>query len=371
MLPIRHGTRSTMHTSVTLAVFVAVALALAPAAASAQGACNSPGGSTYQLSLTSVPGADLKGKAFKTRITVNGHSHDVLIDTGSPAVNVPRSLLGSNVTVLSTNQQYGYVSSGNYYMGDWVLAAVSLTAKNAKGQKVTLTTPQIPVFGATQSCHGKPPNVTCKPLGANDGLGMMGIGYKPYKVPVTQQTTPPPRSPNVLLNLPETKNNPGYVIRADSFTVGVPKGGGFKMVPLSGSGDSLAPQGCIAYTAVNGQTDPVCGTLLMDTGINHLYLTMPTAADCPAGLGQKEVKVTVTAPPGAGAQPALHWVYTTAPQQATSIGAGSSGDNCVTEDQTKPSTGYHINTSRMLLADYDYLYDATCKAVGFHPVTKQ
>ena len=360
-----------MHKPVkALAVSVAAVLALAPMAASAQGACNSPGGATYQLSLTSVPRADLKGKAFRTSLTVNGQPHDVLLDTGSPAVNVPRSLL-SNVTVLSTNQQYGYVSSGIYYMGDWVLASVSLTATDEKGKTVTLTTPQMPVFGAIKSCHGKPPNATCKPLAAKDGLGMMGIGYKPYKVPVAQPPAQPLLSTNVLLNLPETKNNSGYVISADSFTVGVPKDSGFKMVPLSGSGDSLAPQGCIAYTAVNGQAGPFCGSLLMDTGINHLYLTMPTAAYCPAGLGRKKVKVTVTAPSGAGAQPALHWVYTTAPRQATSTGAGSSGDNCATEDPAKPATGYHINTGRMLLADYNYLYDATCNAVGFHPVPRR
>ncbi len=140
-----------MHQSAKLLASVsAAALALAPTAMAQQPQCApNPDAAVFELALDKVPGPDLKGTPFTTTITIAGKSRSVLIDTGSPAVNVPYAMLPPGATTLVKDAYYGYISSGNYYQGDWVLTQVTLSVKDPRTQQPTsLQTPVMPVFGA-------------------------------------------------------------------------------------------------------------------------------------------------------------------------------------------------------------------------------
>ncbi|HYC05950.1 MAG TPA: hypothetical protein VED40_21840 [Azospirillaceae bacterium] len=347
-----------MHKSARfLALTSAAILALAPAAGAQQ--CQPPAGQAYELALSSSPGANLKTAAFKTRITVNGQQREVLIDTGSSAINVPAALL-QGVTPAVTGVYYSYVSSGRIYKGNWYLVKVTLPTI---GATPGLSTDTLAVFGTTDTCSGTLEAPTdCLKLDPSDPLGMMGVSYNPYSLPTQVQGNPT----NAFLALPATAANPGYVITASRVWLGIDgrTTGQFGQLPVTADKSGrLSPSGCISYTVGGNTGAPLCGTLLMDTGINHLYLTMPPNS-CPP---KSAVAVQVTAPDPAGA--VLNWSYAANFGQATTSAAGSSGDNCVQETGTGGTN--HTNTGRMVLAQYDYLYDGTCKAVGFRPVKPQ
>jgi len=358
-----------MHAFRFAARLTAAVMAIStPAAALAQ-TCSYGTGAALSIALVpQAPGPNLMTTPFYAQVAVGGGgAHQVLVDTGSPAIAMALSKIGSNYTVLSQNQTYGYVSSGNYFMGDWVLANVSVTL--AGGGSATTTAP-IPVFGATQYCENKD---NCQPLSDKQvaTFGMLGVGFKPFTVPGLAAGVTVPNT-NLFMNLPvETQ---GYVITANSIQVGLNQANtaNFKTLPAP---NATPPQTCISYTAANGQTGPFCGaTLLMDTGINHFYLTMPQGY-CPAngdsqGVAPNGTTVTLSAP--STQDPILNFTFT----------VGGTGNppmtpsyvNCVTETGgtvPPPPSAFHVNTGRMVVAGMDYMYNPQCGVVGFRPTTAQ
>ncbi|MBM7112382.1 hypothetical protein [Archangium primigenium] len=345
------------------------------------GTCDDGTGESLSIQLHPAPGKALMQTPYRASIKVSGGPvHQVEIDTGSAAIILPKTLIGPDATLLSSGQSYGYVSSGNGYLGDWMLAKVEVALDQSKGGPATATSSEpIPVFGVTHTCKGKPtPERThCTALDEKPGhLGMMGIGYRPFTVP--GQTARALPSTNLFMNL--GRQTPGYVITSRSIQVGLNRENtqGFKTLPLVASANGqLAPRTCIRYATEEGKTKELCGaSLLMDTGINHFYLTMP-AKYCPAksldGRAPKGAGFTLSAPDSKN--PVLAFSF--------KVGDPASSPmlpeyvNCVTEPGT-PSTppssdSFHVNTGRTVLAGMDYLYrasdDPACHVIGFRPTT--
>jgi hypothetical protein len=274
----------------------------------------------------------------------------------------------------------------NSYLGDWVLAKVEVSLASHRGGPATATSRvAIPVYGVTHTCKGEPAApeyANCTPLPDNQPsyIGMMGISYKPFKVPVTVPNKDAGTLPSANLFMNLGSQTPGYIITADRLEVGLNEKNtqDFKTLPMvKAANGTLSPRTCITYAAENGTTTPLCGaTLLMDTGINHFYLTMPDKY-CPAnsinGKAPKGAAFTLSAPDTNN--PVLAFSFkvddpSSSPMMPAYV-------NCVTDTRdpsaTPSSALFHVNTGRMVLAGMDYMYRASdnpaCHVIGFRPTT--
>lgn len=355
---------------VFVSLALAVSIAASPLAVSAQ-TCSYANEESLAIALTKPPGADLIATPFHAMVKAGpaAPEHIVLVDTGSPAVILPFEFIDKNAPgyrVLATDAHYGYVSSGNTYKGNWVMVPMTIKLAQPYRGSDTFTTEPMPVYGITATCKGE----TCTPLdvkGEGGKIGMMGISYKPH---ASLPDGVPPTT-NLFFNL--QRGNPGYILTANSIHVGLNKTNtaDFRTLPLAGSEANPAPGVCIKYAKVDGQEFQTCSaSLLVDTGINHFYLTMPP------GFCPRKDDNTVSLFTGKD-DPVLAFDFTwsgieTPPKQSKSSSPmAPNGGDCVTGASVAlpEGTTFHVNTGRMVIAGKDYMYDHSCKAVGFRPTT--
>ena len=85
-----------------------------------------PNDATYHVPFTSA--SSLKSGLHVRAALGGGAPHAFLLDTGSVGVLAPRSALGADFQQFDPSQdiQFGYVSSGNAYYGQWVKVPVVL-----------------------------------------------------------------------------------------------------------------------------------------------------------------------------------------------------------------------------------------------------
>src|SRR5215475_2039174 len=121
----------------------------------------------------------------------------------------------------------------------------------------------------------------CTPNDAPHGISMMGIGFG--RRHDHQAQSGPDKNP--FLNIAHLNNDGanearmrrGYIVTRRGVHVGLTAAntqGDFSYVKLASAPDGrdwAATPGCIS---VNG-TKPACGSLLMDTGVTVMYLTVP------------------------------------------------------------------------------------------------
>lgn len=338
------------------------------------------------IKLHPPPGGALKDTPFHASIRIGGGTPKVVqVDTGSPAILVPREVIGPEATVLSKGQSYGYISSGRGYLGDWVLAKVEVELDNGQGGPPRATSRvAIPVYGVTHyDCKANPADPShprCKPLPKGPSkMGMMGISYKPFQVPVTEPGVDASKLPGANLFLNLGSQTPGYILTADSLQVGLNQSNtrDFQTLPMvAGAKGEALPRTCISYVAENGKKGPFCGaSLLMDTGINSFYLTMP-AGYCPAKTsadGKAPTGATFTLSAPDLEHPVLAYSFKVGDRASSPM--TPEDVKCVSEPGTsaqEPSpSSFHVNTGRMVLAGMDYLYrasdDPACQVIGFRP----
>ena len=156
----------------------------------------------------------------------------------------------------------------------------------------------------------------------------------------------------------------GYLVTRGGVFVGLTAAntkGDFAFVKLDRAGDDWAPTPvCIS---VNGATPAACGTLLMDTGVTAMYLTVPATQAPDAMLtsnGRSQTliggtKLTISIPTEAS------------PQTFYSFTVGESGNPLAPSalnlvSRVRPP---FVNTSVHFLNGFDYLYDADGGFVGF------
>jgi hypothetical protein len=257
--------------------------------------------------------------------------------------------------------QLTYSSSGRIMIGRWVVTPVTVMGANGAG----ITTTPIPVLAVDRvECTDNARR--CTPREAPRGISMLGIGFA-RRHDHQPQSGP---SKNPFLNVAAVNGSKaghlrrGYLISSSGVSVGLTAGntqGDFAYIKLERAGDDwAATPACIA---VNGAAPAACGTLLMDTGVAVMYLTVPDSQApntllTSNGLSQTLVdgtKLTISIPSEA------------APQALYSFTVGDAANplapaRLILVSRVRPP---FVNTSVHFLNGFDYLYDADGGYVGF------
>jgi hypothetical protein len=328
--------------------------------------------------------------AYVMHVSVGGGpTRAVEIDTGSTGIAVwenyiPKSTPATDVTL---PKYIEYNSSSRTMYGKWVHATVKLS--DCSGTSVTI--PRLPVLAVNRiTCPkgcGQTPEEQLPLLRA---LGMMGVGF--------DRGAGMGKAPeNPFLHLPAMETGAmqrGYVITSDrGVTLGMSPAdlNGFRFLPLqpvAGGGpfEWQQARGCVSI-AGGGIVTPgqkVCGNVLMDTGVDTMYLTYleapafqptiltlpnsngfiwqcPPQGACTVNAGQPAT-VTVTWPDSG--TPAFQYPVTSPQRFFADKPVPNAAHVHMNASATSP---VFVNTSRQLLYTADYLYDATCGRIGFRP----
>jgi len=308
--------------------------------------------------------------SFRLHVSVGGGpAHDVIMDTGSTGLVVPASALGPGAQITTDPFSLEYTSSGIIEGGHWATAAVRLgvPADYVVGSPGNYATTVPLRFGVVETVTCDPAFPACTTNGDVEGVGVMGVGFD-------RGLPEYPMTINPFLQVAEIAAgtmHAGYVVsqHPPQVIVGLDAAvqSGFQALPLApksgypGEWDSTSVEGCVTLPALPSWGTQ-CGRPLIDTGIAGGILTTP-AAMRPTQLATKspgqldlgvEVDITVPAAPAVATYSFV-------------IGAGdpSTPDYVYLRDSTDGTL--HINTSRHLLAAYDYLFDARDGAIGFRP----
>lgn len=368
-------------------LLLAVSLVVVTGFAAAQQPCTYPK-KTIPLKTPAGPGG------FYVDVKVGGGPARTLqVDTGSTGVALWRKYIGQSTPMDPPPPQnfIYYNSSRKALCGEWVLSSVEI----GDGKNPSLVSiPAMPVLAVDYMCIGEPANTACgctKRIEHLPDLGMLGVGFdRGFGMGGARE--------NPFLRLPEMETGDihrGYVITTEGITLGMNADDvrGFQLLPLTKAvPDSPRPdweewrqaRGCVAITG-GGIKQPgrkVCGEILMDTGVDTMYLsyaqtTLP--AFTPA-IPQKGTDLWCCSHGTCGfhgpqrAQVTVSWPDTGEPKFTYRAQAPDGFDwrqqnptTAFIHGTTLPDRGekLFVNTSRQLLAQADYLYDATCGYVGF------
>lgn len=299
-------------------------------------------------------------------LAVGGAVHRAVMDTGSTGVVISATSIAGFETLTPLGPgEITYTSSGRIMRG--VNVRVPVTIVGADG--TSLTTSPIPVLAVTRIDCLKTAR-DCRPVDAPRRVSMLGIGFA--RAHDRQPGAGPQRNP--FLNLPRMggAGQParGYVVSRSGVQVGIAESDKaafartnalVKLKSDAARGDWEATPVCLALA---GRMPAACGTLLMDTGVSTMYLTLPAAQT--DGLETVDLRgervladgarLDIRPGPGEGA-PA--YGFTTgendpaAPERVILVGDG----------QRRP----FVNTSVRALNAFDYLFDADAGLVGFRP----
>ena len=349
---------------------------------------------------------------FDLLITAGGGvSHPVQVDTGSTGIAIRRDTIGTYTPARNGLPGYIYYnSSGNLLCGEWVRTEVTLT-----GGSVTVVIPDMDVLAVDHECtvhkltadscgQCTQPLPATTPQGKRDfNPAMLGVGFDRGVGMGTAEQNP-------FLQLPamrKGKMQRGYVITTEGIRLGMRQEEieDFLFIGLEPVSKPVTPYdwqqapGCVSIDG-GGVITPgqqTCGSVLMDTGVDRMYLSyrqrppfdpplpaLPPLNDlwrcclnerhpekgieqCVPGQPQCTVNgggaasVTVSWP--SAANPVNSWTAT-APQAFASNGTSPIFAK-VNDQATPPQGDVFVNTSRQLLYEADYLYDATCGRIGF------
>lgn len=298
----------------------------------------------------------------------SGEVHRAVMDTGSTGVVISATSIGNleNLPVLGSGT-LTYTSSGRVMQGIYVRTAVTVIGANG----ATITTRPIPVLAVERiDCLASARH--CQPQLNPRGVAMLGIGFAREK-DRERDGTP---DTNPFLNLPEMgepgRPGPlrrGYVVRRGEVEVGLRGNtltGKFETVALSPDSehaDWTAPRACIS---VARRSPPACGTVLVDTGVTVMYLSVPE--DQSDGLEHVDVHGHPVLADGTELQ-ILPGPGDAAPSYGFRVGAEK--DPLVPEEVVLVGSGRRppfVNTTVRALNAYDYAYDADAGLVGFRPL---
>ena len=206
----------------------------------------------------------------------------------------------------------------------------------------------------------------CTPREDPRGISMLGVGFA--RRGDHQAQSGPAKNPFLHVatvnGAKAQRLRSGYLVTRSGVFVGLTAAntqGGFAYVKLARAEDDWAATPvCISVNAV---TPAACGTLLMDTGVTAMYLTVPATQAPDAMLtsnGRSQTlidgtKLTISIPTEAS------------PQALYSFTVGDSGNPLAPSalnlvSRVRPP---FVNTSVHFLNGFDYLYDADGGFVGF------
>jgi hypothetical protein len=303
------------------------------------------------------------------RISFGERSYGVVMDTGSTGVVVSADKIPSIDRLPSLGPgKLTYSSSGRIMTGRWVVTAATITGADG----ASVTTAPIPVLAVTRiEC-----TATARRCTANEsprGVSMLGIGFgRPSSLDLTDDQAQIRLDKNPFLNVTTingdggkaVRQRHGYIVTRQGAYVGLTADNTrdfayIKLAPAANGRDWAPMPACIS---INGATPAACGSLLMDTGVTTMYLSVPddqAAADIRTRDGgsptlRAGTQVTIAVP---------------AAEKATA------GYTFKLGDDGNPLAPAHlvlvgrarapfVNTSVRFLNGFDYLYDADGGYVG-------
>lgn len=342
----------------------------------------------------------------------DGPPRPVQIDTGSTGLAIGYMHIKNSTDLTPAEiEQYqlepnyiSYNSSGNVPVGKWVYALVQLTLANPP-----VTIPRVPVLAVQKMCkaasNSMEPEQSCvngpsvpsdcslqnqnRDLHAVCTIGMMGVGFNRGPSMGTWQVNPFLNAQPMIGGTMQR----GYIVTRNGVRLGMRQEdiGGFQFQSLT----SIKPpyewkqaSGCVSITG-GGVEDPgtqVCGDILMDTGVDSMFLSYRTMPDFDpplsclgdlwnCGIPTKDQPTRCCTKFAEDATVRVTWPDTTGsvfeyrvstPAQFSAPGPTPARLHVrQTDSLPDPTAKVFVNTSRQLLATADYLYDATCGRIGF------
>lgn len=295
----------------------------------------------------------------RLQVSLGGDTTAAEMDTGSTGLLVAARLIPQWETLPRLGPaRLTYSSSGRVMEGHWVVTRV--TVSGAGGAAVT--TRPMPVMAVTRvSCLANARD--CEPEEAPRHIAMLGIGFARQGDHQAQST--PDR--NAFLSLPGMDAGTlgrGYVVTRAGVQVGLPLAApesGFRTVQLARSAqypDWSAAPACITIT---DQAAPSCGTVLIDTGVSRMFLTVST----------EQAQRRMTDGPEPALRPGTRVAVELVPGDAPlgySFRVGEPGDPVAPSGVTLVGIGRRdafVNTSFHVLNGFDYLFDADRGLVGY------
>jgi hypothetical protein len=203
----------------------------------------------------------------------------------------------------------------------------------------------------------------CRPQRNPDGVAFMGVGFDRDAAQGTEAGVA--RNPFTSLvslasRAPLSSVRPGYVLTRTTVHLGMTAEltRDFAFVKLSPSALSRpgAPEWNAAPMAVSVDGVEGNGTILMDTGINYMFLSPPAGTPLvPGTRAPIGTKIAVYLPDRRTPQPAFY---------AFTVGERSNPSQ-PEKVEVVGDRGVFVNTGRLFLEGFDYLYDAAGGYVGY------
>ncbi len=203
----------------------------------------------------------------------------------------------------------------------------------------------------------------CRPENNPRGVAFMGIGFDRTGAQGTEPGVP--RNPFVSLvslaaGAPLASVRAGYIVTREGVHLGMSaeRTRGFAFIKLAPNPASRpgVPEWNAAPMAVSVDGVMGNGTILVDTGINYMFLSPPDGTRLERGRRAPDgTRITLFMPGRRNPQPAY-----------CGFTVGARGNPMHPERvEVVHDRGVFVNTGRMFLEGFDYLYDAAAGYVGF------
>jgi hypothetical protein len=279
---------------------------------------------------------------------------NAVLDSGSTGIVVAARYIPDFNSLQSIGEgRLTYSSSGRVMVGQWVMTRVGLVGRD--GARVE--TEPMPVLAVTRvECWANARN--CTPHDDPSGIAMVGIGFARESDHQSQST--PDKNPLLRIAGRADERRRGYVLSPEGVHVGLTPAntrGDFRYIKLTRAADKDDWAPLPACISINGQLPPACGSLLMDTGVSAMFITLPpsqTQGQTGSLAPSTEVSIGV-----GGTDNGFHLYRFT-------VGDGSPLAPEATHLRVADGRTF-VNTSFHLLNGFDMLYDADGGYVGFRP----
>ena len=203
----------------------------------------------------------------------------------------------------------------------------------------------------------------CRPESNPRGVAFMGIGFDRTGAQGTEPGVP--RNPFVSLvslasGAPLSSVRSGYIVTREGVHLGMSaeRTRGFAFIKLAPNPMSRpgVPEWSAAPMSVSVDGVTGNGTVLVDTGINYMFLSPPAGTRLERGRRAPEgSRITLFMPDQRNPQPAYY-----------GFTVGARGNPMHPERvEVVHDRGVFVNTGLMFLEGFDYLYDAAGGHVGF------
>jgi len=280
------------------------------------------------------------------------------MDTGSTGIVVAAEHFTPGPNDISEGPgRLTYNSSGRILNGDRYMTEVEIQ----RDEYTPVATARVQVLRVSHiTCQERARD--CRPENDPRGVAFMGIGFDRTGAQGSEPGVP--RNPFVSLvslasGAPLSSVRPGYIVTREGVHLGMSaeRTRGFAFIKLASNPASRpgAPEWGALPMALSVDGVMGKGTVLVDTGINYMFLSPPDGTRLERGRRAPEgSRITLFMPEQRNPQPAYY-----------GFTVGSRGNPMHPERvEVVHDRGVFVNTGRMFLEGFDYLYDAAGGYVG-------